>query len=235
MNAKTEQPAASRLELAVDAAAERLPGSRVVRVGLPGSLHIRLGIPGLVVEVAESGDGPWNLKLRSLGRELAWRFVPGFCSPETGGGVIAVSVQDMVADAMRKIPNLRERAGGVRSLTREVRTSLTAAEREAGEACALRRGMSMAGLLRRGLMLAMAETVPDDERTLRRALRLVVSSARKPVDSSVTTIAETGSHDQVLVALRRHLREEDPEAARNRAELLGVAWLFPGEEVAAAD
>lgn len=204
----------------VAAVVQAIPGSR--RLGSSGVLA--LPVRGMTAQLRPGGGTILSVSLRVAGREIARSNVPGRALAGVVGST-ARTVSALVLDACGKAPRQRQTADG-ETLEQRVGCWVSAAGLEAATANAEARGMSVAGLLRRGLALAMQEPLDEDEAAVRGALRLVLASGAVPKAEAValTATAEAGSRVEVAKALRTLLRESP--VAKDAARLLGVGWMF---------
>lgn len=213
-----------RVAAAIRRAAELIPGA--VLELRPAVEHptIVLPVPGLSVRF--KGNGQPVMALRRDGRDRAWCNVPAVArNLEAGALRIVRELRRLVAEEVAKAPPQRERSGDLQ-LAKHAGCWLTPAERLEAEEAARARGMTLSGLVRRGLRMAIEEhpsAVCDDEEALRGVLRLLVAASRDRYPDNFTAIAESGSAQDVLIALRVAFRV-NPEG-KAAAALLGIGWI----------
>jgi hypothetical protein len=209
------------LAAAIARAAEMIPGARLeVR---PAVEHptIVLPIPGLSVRFKCNGHPTMALRRESRDRE--WCNIPtAGRDPDAGARRIVRELTKLVTTARSKTAKKRERD---LDIDFHLGCWLTATEAEEATKAAGARGMSVSGLLRRGLRLALEERPPvrDEEAALRGTLRLLVASHRDRYPDNFTAIAEHGSVEEVVRALRVAFRANPDGIAA--AGLLGLNWV----------
>lgn len=215
---------AKDMNAAIQLAASMIPGATIELRPAVECPTIALPIPGLSVRF-KTDELP-TMQLWREGRARAWAFVPTVTrNVEAGARRIVRELDQLVREARNEGPMQRERSGE-RKLTKHVGLWVSPDDiREASET-AKARGMTVAGLLRLGLRMAIEDhpsAVCDDEYALRGALRLLVASKRGIYPDNFAAIAESGSTEDVLIALRvafRMLAE-----GRAAARVLGLDWI----------